>query len=521
MRNKKLIYAFGFLFFILSCNSSLAISEIEIDPNYKGDGAEFLNSLPKSQSENEFSKLESGSFKRTYPFNFPPFLKSEIKFKKNKEVFVPGEEISLNGYVKYWNSEAKNEMDKIRENCLKTWEDKKDFPPESICPDFDLYRIPKIEHLGLFVQIWKIDESEKRQENGDFLIDEFYVDKVFSLIENEKNNLSFNWKIPDEIEKGNYYFSFFVNSNKNFPVINLVQNIFSPLNQEPFRIEGNKNSSLFLDKDNINLNGEHYFPIRRTPTISPLDGKFIIKNNIKNTTDRLENVSIKYKLFNWTQEDERNLLLEKNETVDAPGNSTIPIEFSYQDFPEESVNTLKIEISTNSKKSIINLTFVIDNKSKARMTFLGQIEDDNGIYPYACVQYYGWKRDFTGNIKVEAFSQDKKMLASWNQNGSISIEDAFCFALKGSGFENIQKNQCFYLNGQITDGDKKVFEEEISLNCEQDKDKNILKENDFGTEDELKKGSILKERYTLISIISLIIFLFVILITYKIFNKKQ
>ncbi len=458
---------------------SKAIQEIEIDPDFKGDESAFLNSLPVSSSKNEFSKYESGIFRRVYPFNFPPFFKSDISFKKNKDAFSPKEEISLSGFAKYWNSEAEKDIKKTREDCLETWKNESDVEKEKICPEFKAYRIPRIEDLRLFVQVWKKDETENRNLNGDFLVDEFYVENVFSLEEGKEAPLNFKWQVPGYAQSGNYYFSFFINSNRNFPIFSFVQNIFSPLEQEPFEVKGLENAGIWIDKDNITLNDSHYYPIRRTPTVEPSQGKFTIKSEIVNSSDQNEKISLKYKLFNWTQEDNRNLLSEREETIELAKGERKEIKFVYDDYPGESVNTLSIEAKYSSGKSIINVPFVVANKDKARLMFLGQLEDSERVYPYACAQYNAWKGSFKGEIQINASDKDNLPIANWSQKGIISFQDAFCFILDGGGFEKINKNQCFNLDSKILDENgKEVFKEAISLNCKLENSSNptVVKE---------------------------------------------
>lgn len=454
-----------FTAFVLMTNPVLGADKIIIDDSSQGGVEDFVSSVPKSSDENLFSNFSSGIFQRVYSFNFSPFLQSEINFRKNKNVFSPGEKITLSGSIKYSNKNSAKEIDNIRQQCLATWKGKENL--DSICPKHDNFRIPFIDDARLLVQVWRVDDSENRSLNGDFLVDEFYVDKVFMLKEGQEERVTFNYALSDKLQNGKYYFSFFVNSKKEFPVINFVQNIFSPLDQESFQISDSpaQNQGIFLDKDNIELNDSHYFPIRRTPTIDPMNGKFRIKIPVKNTSAKDEEISVRYRLFNWTQENEKNIILEKNEKVFVNGGGSRTLEFLYSAFPGEAANSLQIETTSSFGKTLANVPFVINKAGKARMTFLGQAEKDGKLYPYACVQYYGWEKEFNGKIRMEAKYPDGREMAKWEGAGNVSINDAFCFVLKDGGFEKIPQGKCFNLKGEIYENEKIVFSEEIGVNC--------------------------------------------------------
>ncbi len=526
-QKKKKSLTLGGLFFTIFLFVSLfalptvfGADKIIVDDSNLGGVDDFVSSIPKSSNENLFSNFSSGAFERTLPFNFPPLLQSEISFRKNKNVFSPGEKVSLSGFVKYSNKSSEKEIDNMRQQCLATWKGKENI--DLICPKYESFRIPAISDARLLVQVWRVDESESRSLNGDFLVDEFYVDKTFLLKEDQEEKVDFSYNLSKNLQDGRYYFSFFVNSRKEFPIINFIQNIFSPLDQESFQVRNSsiQNQNIFLDKDNIELNDSHYFPIRRTPTIDPMNGRFRIKVPINSTSAKDEEVSVKYRLFNWTQENEKNIILEKSETVFVKGGGSRGLEFSYNAFPNEAANSLQVEVMSSFGKTLVNIPFVINNQAKARMTFLGQAEKDGKTYPYACVQYYGWKKEFNGKIKLEATSSNGGKLANWEGVGNVSINDAFCFIIKSSEFEKISQKECYNLKGEIYENEKIVFSDETGVNCSVKESRSGLAGFDLEPKDgkytEENEKSFLWANY-LVYLIGLII---IIIALYSFLNNK-
>ncbi len=410
---------------------------------------QFFGSMPP---ENPFSQVEGSDYERVLPFAYPPFLDFKVKGRENyKQMFKAGESVDIEAVVSFSNDKSKMETGKLKEQCLEMTKDNQK-AREGICRDYDVYDVNSFEHLSLMVQVWRMDESDNRKINGDFLVDEFYAKEDFQLSEGQLLPVKISWKAPKDLIKGKYFFSFFVNGNKKFPLLSFAPDIFSPLNQIPFTVEGEKASGIILDKDGIEINSDHYFPINRIPTVKLMNGKITVKSSVINNTQSLANADVEYKLFRWTQENESDVLSKKNQQVSIKANGTSPIEFSFSPFEKESFYTLQINVKSGQEKSMVNVVLILEGKNRGVFIFMGQAEKDSKVSPMVCLRNAAWVGNFKGRVDISAFlGSSEKPIAKWSKEGYLETKDGFCLILKNNGFENLEKGKCTVFKGEIYD----------------------------------------------------------------------
>ncbi len=410
---------------------------------------QFFESMPP---ENPFSQVDGGDFERILPFAYDPFLTFKIKGRENyKQNFKAGENVEIEAVVSFTNDKTKVEIDKLKSRCLEMTKNNQT-ARDGICRDYNVYDVNSFEHLNLMVQVWRTDESENRKTNGDFLVDEFYAKEDFSLEEGHLMPVQIDWKAPKDLIKGKYYFSFFINGNKKFPILSFAPDIFSPLNQIPFNIEGTKTGGVYIDKDEIEINTDHYFPVNRIPTVKLVNGKVVVKGLVKNTTDNLANADIEYKLYRWTQENEADVLAKKNQQISVKAGGSSSIEYSFEPFEKESFYTLQINVKSGQEKSMLNMALILEGKNRGVFIFLGPVEKESKISPMICLRNATWVGNFKGRVDVSAsLGASNKPIAKWSQEGYLETKDGFCLVLKNNGFENLKKGECTVFRGEIYD----------------------------------------------------------------------
>lgn len=459
------------LLFSVKVNAAEDLFKGSSEEEIKAGLSQFFGSMPP---ENPFSQVEGPDYERVLPFAYDPFLSFKIKGREGyKQSFKSGEDVEIEAVVSFNNDKSKVETDKLKSQCLEMTKDNPQ-AREGICRDYDIYEVNSFEHLNLKVQVWRIDESENRKSNGDFLIDEFYAKEDFSLNKGHLMPVKISWKAPKDLVKGKYYFSFFINGNKKFPILSFAPDIFSPLNQIPFNVDSSKANGIYINKDEIEINTDHYFPINRIPTVKLINGKVVVKGSVSNGNDALANADVEYKLYRWTQENEADVLAKKSQQISIKAGGSTPIEYSFEPFEKESFYTLQINVRSGKEKSMLNVALILEGKNRGVFIFLGPAEKDAKIFPMLCLRNAAWVGNFKGRVDVTAsLNGSDKPIAKWSKEGYIETKDGFCMVLKNNGFEDLKKGDCTVFKGEIYD-EKNNLVDQVTTDfyCEKIKAKN-------------------------------------------------
>jgi len=426
--------------------------------------------------ENPFRHVDGGDFERVLPFSYPPFLNFNVSINKGEEqMFGPGSNIDVKGAISFSNDNNQAELAKLDVRCKEMTKNNAE-AQKGICRNYNSLSVNSFEHLNLFVQVWRMDESQSRGEYGDFLVDEFYAKEDFSIKKGQNVPIEINWKRPKDLVGGRYYFSFFINAAKNLPVLSFTPDIFSPLNQFQFDVEGNKQVGVFFDKNSTKINEETYFPVNRIPTVKTVDGKVNVKGVIVNKNSVAADAKVEYKLYRWTQEDEKNILSQNQEVFNVKPGSNQNFEFSFAPYDEESFYTLEVISQTGQEKSVVSIHMIVDGKSKGKFIFIGQAEKESSIFPYLCLRDAAWTGNFKGRVELTASSSDGNVIGKWKKEGYLEPKDGFCLILKGNGFENIKPGQCVSYKGNIYDQNNKLVDQSsIDYNCNNNSNEEVNK----------------------------------------------
>lgn len=477
-----------FVVFFCSIFALILFNPAQAETNLNTNGIQnYLKSLP---APGPFTGLKETDLVQTPLLPFSPISKYDIELDSgNTDSIQKGNALELKGALTYMvqGTEAQKEKDQCKQNSQLTIElqnndntssKKKDIALNNECDEATSFSVPKIENAGIYVQIFQRDEDKTGALKGDYLVDEFYIKKGVELIQNQKVDFSFNWKIPTQIKSGKYYVAFFVDSNgrSNLKGLPVVYGDYAKVFD--FQIQkGNSENYLEIDKNNIQVNGKTYVSRIPSPTEEPVDNQVNIQIPIVNHTDSIQNAGIKYEITGWRQDDPQDLITSKEEQKSINAGETLNYSFNVDTSDtSQSLYHVKIMVSTKDGKSAYDIHFVIKDRSRAMFTFLGIANNS----PFFCLKNKNWQGFFDGRVQLNLTNQNDKTV-TWTKEGNIGTS-VICFAVKNSTL-NLNSG-CAKLTGQISDKNsgKIVDKQEIDI-CSQDtaekqgsSNSNLLKE---------------------------------------------
>ena len=417
---------------------------------------------------NPFSnpRAEDKELKIVPQFQTNPFAQYLLNFDSDGQKNVKkGEKITLSGKLSFSLEKTKEVLDEQMARCVSQVQNK----GERNCIYPDIYTIPALSNIGVFVQVWEKDNSEERTKSGDNLVDEFYAVQGLDLKEKKEQQVALNWQVPEETRNGSYYFSFFVTENKKFPLSGSPIAVFAPPLVYAFDISGNGNNGVKIDKSNIKLNGAPYSQILPVPTIEPQGDKINIEIPILNLNPNDQQVKTRYELYRWTQEDPKNILNSEDKTEKIPVNGKVISNFSFLPNDDDSTYTVKLIADSGKGQSAIDVHFVVKDKNRGIFLFLGVARNkDNKNYPMFCPRNAAWTGTIPGKIKLTLLNEKDEEVSFWEKNGIIEPWNWQCFTVEDEKFYALNSNnKCLKLKGEIFDQKGVLSDEaEISQNCQ-------------------------------------------------------
>jgi len=392
----------------------------------------------------------------SYQLDFPP---------DSPKVFRKGEKINLSASLSYSQKEKdiKNTLDKAKENCLgqiKGLKDKTEEEKTQMCAGPEIYRFPTLTGVGVFTQVWRKDESASRTKYGDYLIDEFYLAQGLTLENTKDQKINLAWQVPQFLPKGSYYFSFFVTGNKRFPLSGFPVNVVAPALIYGFDVTTDGDSGIALDKDNVKINSTAYSQALPVPTVQPQNGKVNLELPVINLDNTTQSVKVRFELNRWTQEDPANVLIQEDQTIELTPKGKATVNFDFTPNKIDSVYTVRVIAATAGSKSSIDVHLILKDQNRGIFLFLSQaLGKDGKSYPVFCPRDAQWVGQFPGKVKLTLLDKKAKELGFWEKQGIIEPVDGRCFAVRDPKFNDLSKNQCLTLKGEIFSNDGELTDE--------------------------------------------------------------
>lgn len=248
----------------------------------------------------------------------------------------------------------------------------------------NLYNVPIIDG-GVKAIILYRGKSNADREEGDDIIDQFYVKKGINLNVNDKFEGEFKWKIPSKAMEGFYVVNLYLLGGEKFDLAGLPFMTEVPAIMATFEVKNDKPITLIFDKKATYLNNELYQFRAFFPTYQPPAN---IKIRTTPSTNFEDSLNLKYDLYEWDDSSE-NLLLKgysKQETITAKKSNEVTYEINNL---KDGVYVARITASYEDLKTILKVRFVVEGR-KPIIVFAGidkfPFKKGEKITAFSCIE---------------------------------------------------------------------------------------------------------------------------------------
>lgn len=447
-----LISSLAFASLLIAAPKSQAVQlepgSVKLDADFDQKALDYI--LTKPLISGPFTGKEDAELEQIYPYFADPINKFDIKLNSSgKQLYKTGETVSAEGEVSYALDSIKaGEFTKDTEKCFN-------------CPTSRVYRYPVLNDIGVFVQVFRKDEDKAGSLEGDYLVDEFYAAQGVALSENAKEKVKVNWKVPEEIKEGKYYFSLTINAAQRFSLAGTPLLAHIPANIFDFDVNNPDNGNgVEIDKNNLAINNANYVYRSPAPTVEPQDGEVKITVPVSNLNTGEAKVNIKYQLYRWGQEDKADLLNTKEETKNIGSAEKANLLYSFRPDDLNSVYNLKIIATTSQSVSTSNLRFVVKDHNRGIFDFIGKARDEQGAaYPTFCIRDAQWTGYFSGKVVLAVMDAKGNALSKFEKEGDIEATNR-CFVLKADKYR-LNDDTSASIKGEIYSKEGKLTDQKI------------------------------------------------------------
>ena len=443
---------FCLAFFVIATSFSFWISaraaDVQVKPGFNDQYSQFIKDLP---APTPLNGAVSSDITEVVPSYRLPFSALKIDLSPSKTLsFSPGEKISLAGNLSYiWK--GSDNMKKIHDLCMEKTKDEKQ------CQMPQAYEIPQFNNLGVYIQVWKKDDSQVGADKGDFLVDEFYALNNAQLSENEKKDFNISWTVPAEIKGGKYYFLFYLNQNKSFEILGTPLAVFSETKRFDFEIKNAEASGIELDKNSIKVGDQDYAYRRPAPTVK--GNEITVEIPLKNLDNTDQQASAKYELYRWSRTNPKDLIDSKTENQNLKANSLGILKYTFTPNATDSVYDLKIKATTTRSETSSYVRFVMNGQHRGIFRFLSFVSSNGAYIPMFCVRDANWSGSFQGTVRLTIGNE------KFEQAGTINADDGKCFILNNK--LQVKNNECINLKAEMLDKTGTIVDsQEVSTNCQ-------------------------------------------------------
>ncbi len=314
----------------------------------------------------------------------------------------------------------------------------------------------------LYIKIFKKNYTGKNS-NGPDVVDQFVAIKDISISANEKIEVSFDWKIPEYMENGNYRIaSFFVVDGKfNLLGLNFTDDIVG--NTFDFEIIG-KDKIVYFDKNNVKINDKKFYFAAFPPQV-PQEEKAVIKTSVVNDTDVDETVLVITKIYKWDSMNLSNFVRENSSSVFVKANSSSTLNIEVGD-TDSSVFFIVEELKYKDSKSILNIRFVRPGVDRLRLNFPAvtdyPIKANSTSTIFSCMHNSGTSPMVYGSkLKLQVLNRIGSVVGEYIYDGVVS---GSMMAVK-SDFYSKKELKDFSIKAQLWQGDKIVDESRLYYSC--------------------------------------------------------
>ncbi|MDP1884395.1 MAG: hypothetical protein Q8L10_03410 [Candidatus Moranbacteria bacterium] len=315
----------------------------------------------------------------------------------------------------------------------------------------------------------KVFRSQKDQDqahaNGNFLVDQFFVQEDISLGAKEQKKINFTWQVPNYAVSGDYQIAMFFTSAKKFNLLGLSFTDDVVGNTLNFSVVGELDRNVEFDKNAVKTNDQDYHFAAFPPRFK--DEDITVKTSLVNATPEAQSIPVVWKLYSWDGQTEENLIETKNETIQIDSNATKQLTYVIKDkaFP---VYYLVAEARYQDTKSILDIRTVRENVNKVRINFPSitnyPLKQNEKNTLFVCAHNSGTADVIDNNkLVVTLLDENQKEIHKYAYQGQIS---GAMMGLKEE-FTPKQNYATFYIKSELFTDGQLVDSAQMKYDCRQ------------------------------------------------------
>lgn len=181
--------------------------------------------------------------------------------------------------------------------------------------------------------------------NGPDIVDFLPVLERVNLKAGETLPFTFTWDVPTDADTGAYRMAAYVveKDRFNFLGLSFTDDVTGGFYQ--FTVVGNTPGTVRFNKDSATVNGTSYYFAAFPPTLSQEVKEAEVKINVENTSKKIYNGDVTWKLYYWDSLRKEHLIDEKTTSIEVPAGASVPVTFTIPD-TKHSVYYLVAELET-------------------------------------------------------------------------------------------------------------------------------------------------------------------------------
>lgn len=300
-------------------------------------------------------------------------------------------------------------------------------------------------------------------QNGYQLVDQFIVLDDVTLKTKEDKPISFEWKVPQYAQNGNYEIMMYFTSSHRYNLLGLSFTDDVTGNKAAFSVMSDIPAVSYFDKNNVKLNDTPFHFAAFSPHFTK-DEKVTAYTTVINPNNKETTVTVTWKLYAWDAMLPENLKDTKTEVITLKPNERKVI--SYEAKPINSaVPYVVAELKDKDTKSILDIRFVRDGIEEIRINFPGVLKYplqkgvENTIFSCAHSTNLPVVKD--GTLTLTLKDMNNNIIHTYTYNGNITgnmmgFKDTF---VPSSDLTS------FVLNAKLQRGGEVVEDVDVTYNC--------------------------------------------------------
>lgn len=315
----------------------------------------------------------------------------------------------------------------------------------------------------LYIKIFKLRESEEKNANGPFVVDQFVAVKNVYLKANESKEVSFEWKVPAWTEEGRYQAASFFVANEKYNLLGLSFTDDVVGNVAGFEIISEDNNLISLDKDSVKVMDRPYTFAAFPPRVSKTED-VTISTIVRNNTPDTQSIPVVLKLYSWDAMSLDNVVNQDLKTVKVPAWGSVPVSFVIDD-KNHPVYLAEVSLKYKDTSSLLNIRFVREGFDRLRINFPAinkfPLQPGEEVEIFSCIHNVS-DSSVPGKLILSLFDKSGKKLHSQEYVGNVNG------SMKGIANKFIPKefSENFYIRAELFQEDVLVDEDTVYYNCE-------------------------------------------------------